>query len=314
MRLDRLLSLYVMLLNRKKISALDLAREFQVSVRTIYRDMGALETAGLPVTSYPGPQGGFGFIEGYHIDRQVLSFQDILAILSALKVMGSTLANKEIYQVLEKVKTLVPFEKTPGIDGWSKRFGVDMLPWGRESDFKSRLNLIQTALFENRQLEIVYLNGQGEENRRVIDIYHLHFKAYSWYIMAYCHLRKDIRYFKLSRIKEVKPLDSYFEYNEKLASKQENDSGESSFIPLKLHFSSIVKARVYDCFPIKDIHEQDDASVIVETLGDMSESSLSFFLGFGEQLEVLEPEELKEKMAEKVQKLIALYAKSAVSD
>ena len=111
MRLDRLLAITVLLLNRDRISARELARRFEVTVRTIYRDVEALCLAGIPVVSFQGNNGGFGLVENYRWDRQLLNMNDMVSMLTALKGVNETLGDDELDNAIEKVTSLVPAER-----------------------------------------------------------------------------------------------------------------------------------------------------------------------------------------------------------
>ena len=130
MRIDRMLAITVMMLNRDRISARELAERFEVSIRTIYRDIEAINLAGIPVISYPGNNGGFGIMDNYKIDRQVLSLKDMLSILSALKAISSSLEFSELDNAIEKINSLVPRGKTGQKNLFAEQFVVDILPWG----------------------------------------------------------------------------------------------------------------------------------------------------------------------------------------
>ncbi len=103
MRIDRMLAITVMLLNRDRISARELAERFEVSVRTVYRDIDAINMAGIPVISYPGNEGGFGIMENFRLDRQLLTLNDMLTILAALKGIDTGLIHKEVGSAIENL-------------------------------------------------------------------------------------------------------------------------------------------------------------------------------------------------------------------
>ena len=128
MRIDRLLAITVLLLNRDRIRARELAEKFDVSVRTIYRDLEAIDQAGIPITSFSGNRGGYGIIDTFRIDRQYLTFDDIVSLVSTLRGVNSTLENRELDLALEKIINLVPACKTGEFKRISEQIVVDLIP------------------------------------------------------------------------------------------------------------------------------------------------------------------------------------------
>jgi predicted DNA-binding transcriptional regulator YafY len=163
MRIDRLLSITVMLLNRDRIPARELAKKFEVSVRTIYRDIDAINLAGIPIISYPGNNGGFGIMENYRIDRQVLSMPDILAVLTALKGINAALDNRELDNAISKISSIVPREKNACIRNHGEQLVIDILPWGYGKKEKQKLQVINSAVSNFHFLTFEYTNAQGKK-------------------------------------------------------------------------------------------------------------------------------------------------------
>lgn len=132
-----MLTITIMLLNRERISAKELADKFEISVRTVYRDIEAINLAGIPIISYSGNNGGFGIMENYKIDRQLLTLNDMTAILSALKGVNTTLEDRELDSAIEKIKSLLPRDRAFEMDQRSEQIIFDILPWGPGSRQKN---------------------------------------------------------------------------------------------------------------------------------------------------------------------------------
>jgi predicted DNA-binding transcriptional regulator YafY len=130
MRIDRMLAITVMLLNRDRINARELAEKFEVSVRTVYRDIDAINMAGIPVISFPGNEGGFGIMEHFRLDRQLLTLNDMLTILTALKGIDTGLIHKEVESAIEKITNLVPKEKADQAEQFFNQMVIDVVPYG----------------------------------------------------------------------------------------------------------------------------------------------------------------------------------------
>lgn len=309
MRIDRMLAIVVMLLNRERITARELAEKFEVSIRTIYRDIEAVNQAGVPIVSYPGNDGGFGILENYKIDRQLLTFNDMLAILSALKGVNTTLADREIETAIEKISSLVPKDKTTELELRFEQLVINVSPWGFKDEDQKKLKEIYQAIINSKLLRFKYRNTKGEKIFRVIEPMTLLFKGYAWYLLAYCRLREDFRSFKLSRITELTVLDEEF-VRKKHPNRDFDVPGNQNQIPihLKLKFSPKVRSYVEEYFEVDNITYQEDGHLIVSVDWPEDEWVYAHILSYGENVEVLEPLTIREKIRTRVAKTYHLYS------
>lgn len=200
MKLDRLLSIVIILLNRDRVSAADLAKRFEVSVRTIYRDIDAINLSGIPVVSFQGKGGGVGIDEDYRLDRQVLTIPDLVSIFSALRSVSTVFETVELSSALEKVRTLVPKACRFEADALQDQIVIDILPWDFRAREKQLLKEIRQALCDRRVIEIEYRTFEQKSSTRAVEPMTLVFKGHAWYLYAFCRARKDYRLFRLSRI------------------------------------------------------------------------------------------------------------------
>ena len=162
MRIDRMLAITVLLLNRDRISARELADRFEVSIRTIYRDVDAISMAGIPITSYAGKQGGFKIIDSFKLDRQLLTMKDMLTMLSALKGINATLENEELDSAIDKITCLIPDDKTSLLEDHLQHISIDILPWGTQKKQQKFLKQIHNSITENYIIEFRYENTKRE--------------------------------------------------------------------------------------------------------------------------------------------------------
>lgn len=169
MRIDRMLALIVMLLNKERITAREIADKFEVSVRTIYRDVEAINLAGIPVITFSGNHGGFGIMENYKIDRQLLTLNDMFTILSALKGVNTGLRDIKIESAMEKIISLIPKEKTHELNLHFDRLVLDIVPWGYRDKRNKMLKRIQTTIEQDQLIEIKYSNLKGDYWERIIE-------------------------------------------------------------------------------------------------------------------------------------------------
>ncbi len=288
MRIDRLLGITVLLLNRDRITARELAERFEVSVRTVYRDLETINTAGIPVVSYTGNQGGYGILDTFRIDRQVLTFGDVVSLVSTLRAVNSVLENRELDAAVEKIANLLPRRGEDALSRASERIVIDILPMGYTKKQKDRLADVHRAVSEQRLIRFAYCNNRGENTVRTVEPMTLIFKGGVWYLFAFCRLKSAYRLFRLSRMSDSEVLDETFQRREEsfrdiFAS---NPAGPN-LVELELRFSPEVRSRVEDFFDPDQIRRDEIGHMRVDVVFPEDEWVYAFLLGFGEHLEVL---------------------------
>ncbi len=203
MKIDRLMSIVVILLNCERISATKLAEMFEVTPRTIYRDIEAISLAGIPIVTHSGVNGGISIIPEYKVDKKFFTTSDISTLLMGLGSISTTLSHKEIIDTLEKVKSLLPKEQFKDIELKANQIIIDLTTWMGNKNFQPNLEKIKEALNDSKYLLFEYYSGKREKNNRCIEPYKLILKEGNWYLQGYCTLRNDFRVFKLSRISNL---------------------------------------------------------------------------------------------------------------
>ncbi|MFC1568694.1 helix-turn-helix transcriptional regulator [bacterium] len=308
MRIDRMLAITVMMLNRDRVTARELAEKFEVSVRTIYRDLQAIDQAGIPIMSYSGNQGGYGIMDTFRIDRQYLTFDDIVSMVSTLRGINTTLENRELDTAIEKITNLVPRTKSAELKKISQQIVVDIVPLGYTHRQKERLKDVHAAVSEERLLEFEYCNTKGEHTTRSVEPMTLIFKGYAWYLFAYCHLKDDYRLFRLSRMKNTLVHKETFERkNKSYKDAFSPDPDSYQIVHLKLQFSPRVRVQVEDFFEPNQIRYLKNGSMRVEIAFPEDDWVYSFLLGYGEHVKVLAPPHVQDILREKAEKIQSIY-------
>jgi predicted DNA-binding transcriptional regulator YafY len=308
MRIDRLLAITILMLNRDRITARELADKFEVSIRTIYRDLEAMNLAGIPVVSYSGNNGGYGIMENYRIDRRLLSSQDITSILSALHGVNRTLDDKSLSLAIDKIASLVPRDQSQNLMQNLEQVVIDILPWGDTPGRSADIRLLHQSIAAHKLVEFSYLNSKGENSIRKAEPMTLLFKGYSWYLFGFCLLKNDYRFFRLSRMKNLKILSVSFIRRDKSYKNCLGPMVESGNpIEFVLRFSPEVNQFIEDSFEGEQIEPQPDGSIIVRFIMPLSEWTYGFILSFGENVEVLSPENVRKRMSEKIKKIHSIY-------
>ena len=308
MKIDRMLTTIVMLLNRDRISAKELAEKFEISVRTVYRDIDAINMAGIPIVSYPGNNGGFGIMENYKLDHQVLTLNNMCSMLSALKGINSTLEDIELESSIEKLRNLIPQDKAQHVDLHMEQIIINMIPWRHTPKQKQRVKTVQNAITQSQLITITYRNNANETSTRQIEPMSLIFKGYTWYLFAYCHLKTDFRVFRISRIIDLQVEHEQFKRREKSYHEIEQTSMKPvSATSITLKFAPEVRTRVEDSFDRENIEILSTGELIVTAHFPEEELYYPMIFSFGEHVEVLGPKRIRRTVASKINSMQEKY-------
>jgi len=310
MKLDRLLAITILLINRGRITAKELADYFEVSVRTIHRDIESINQAGIPIVAYQGVNGGFGIIENYKISKTLLTSDEIFSIITALKGVNSTIDDRKISDTLEKIKSLIPSEELNNLKESGKQVILDFSPWGTSKAYKENFKLIKNALSENKVITFIYKNSEGISTNRKVDPITTVYKGNAWYLYGYCRTKNDYRIFRFSRMKELAISDEHFKTHEKsLDNPPWENLWTAKGIPVNLvmRFSPLVNERVIDFFSEQDITIENDGSLTVHVSYPEDDWVYGIILSYGEYVEVLEPQHIRSILKEKAKKMWEKY-------
>lgn len=308
MKIERLLAITVMLLNQRKVTAKELAEHFEVSLKTIYRDFETLNMAGIPVISQQGYEGGFCMPDNFKLSRQLLSYDEMVSILTSLKGINNTLDNKEITRIIEKITALIPSDKKELYKQHGESFIIDISPWGASPQHKGLMQQVHKAISTSTLLQFHYTAAQGKKSQRSVEPHTLVFKNFNWYLLAYCRLRQDFRIFRLSRMRQFAVSPERFvrrSCDPLMYFKSEMDSRATTEIVLK--FSPRVKVRVEEIFTEDQLYYNEDGSITATFLLPEDEWLNSFILSFGEEVELLSPASLRNSIQKKIAKIQKVY-------
>ncbi|MCI9063964.1 MAG: YafY family transcriptional regulator [Clostridia bacterium] len=294
---NRLFEIVYILMQKKKVTAKELADKFEVSTRTIYRDIEALSSANIPIYASKGKDGGIGILEEYVLNKTILSEEEQNQILSALQGMKKV-AGQDEKDILEKLSTL--FNKE--INDWIR---IDLSSWSKENMQENRFDIIKSAILNKKLIEFNYYNSTGEENRRIVEPLQIWFKDKSWYLIAYCKMKQDYRVFKIARIKQIKKLQEHFE--RELPKEQKEEKYNFKNISLELEISKEMAYRVYDEFENSEISKKENGNFIVKVEYPENEWVYGYILSFGEHIKVLSPVRVKNIIKNKLEKILKNY-------
>ena len=308
MKVDRLVSIIMILLNKKHMSAQELADMFEVSPRTIYRDIDAINMAGIPIRSIPGVGGGFEIMPDYKLDNKVFSTADLSAILMGLSSLSSVVRGGELANALEKVKSFIPAEKAKDIEIKSNQICIDLSPWTGSRKIQPYFEMIKSALQENKLLTFEYIAHRGNKTARTIEPYQLVLKGSRWYFQGYCRTRNDFRLFRVSRMSELQMKRETFiprDFQKPILDFEEIAEAMQTDIKIRIHQS--VLDRVLEYCPYDRFVPDDDAYYIVNFPFIENDYHYDILLGFGDKCECLEPLHIRAEMKRKIQNMAAIY-------
>ncbi len=287
MQESRLFKIIYYLLDKGQATAPELAEKFEVSVRTIYRDIDALSSAGIPVYAESGRNGGIHLMHHFVLDKVLFSEQEKQEILTAIQSINAT-KNLSCDQTLQKLSALFHLNS----ENWLE---VDFSRWGNKKFDNEKFQLLKSAVIHRQCIKIHYASSYETISKRVVQPCKLSYKGTAWYLQAYCTEKQDWRTFKLNRILDLEILDETFSYRDFPKSIEPSDEDYSL---ITLRFPKEMAYRVYDEFDETQIQRQENGDFI--TSAKMPEDTwlISFLLSFGTQVEILSPTYLKNVLAE----------------
>lgn len=296
MQETRLFKIIYYLLDKKFATARELAERFEVSIRTIYRDIDVLSGSGIPVYTEIGRNGGIYLLSNFVLDKTIISEQEKQEILSSLQ--GLAVINGDIPKdIMEKLSALFQVHSVDWIE-------VDFSRWGNKPQDNKKFEILKTAVLQNRCIKIFYADSYGKMNERVVQPLKLFYKSKDWYLKAYCRLKQDFRLFKLNRILKWELLEEQFL---PIDFPQIQDIGCKADIKIILRFPKEISYRVYDEFDINQIYIEKNGDLTITANMPEDDWLIGYLLSFVGQVEIIEPIHLKKILAEKAKEIYKKY-------
>lgn len=300
MKIDRLIGILSILLQREKVTAPYLAEKFEVSRRTIHRDIEAICKAGIPIVTTQGTNGGITIMEGYRMNRTLLTSSDMQAILAGLRSLDSVSGTKRYQQLMEKFSAGNSSVRTQ-----EQHIFINLSSWYGKT-LSSKIELLQEAIEARTLVEFLYY-APKKESKRKIEPYLLVFQWSSWYIWGYCLEKQDYRLFKLNRIIDLRRLEETYEIRE-LPVFQAMDHSYCSFsLKVKILFEPEMKWYLIDEYGIDSFQEQKNGKLLFEYCFSNKYHLFSWLLGCGKKVELIEPVELRKELVDFVTEIGQKY-------
>ena len=333
MPIEELFEFVYILIDKKKVTASEMAKHFGVSSRTIYRWIEALCLSGIPVYSLKGRGGGIAISENYTLDKTILSEEEKIAIVSSVKALNSLSGNSSSL-VNANIKAA---EKLSHLTAASSResdwLEVDFSPWSPErQNVKQLFGILRDCILKKRQVTFDYFSGDGSFQRRTVHPWKLIYKGQAWYLQGWCILRKAERFFKLSRMRNVKmtgravtiPKESKDFQNEiqskdlgRQAQKDRHPQSKTHKtenqvqIPLVTIKAKIKPAKIpylFDAFVCSKISPHKDGSISATFTAPEAPYLIGILLSFDSDIKILSPKKLAQEVQKKAEEILTLYS------
>ena len=297
MKDNRLFRILYYILEKGKVTANELADKFEVSVRTIYRDIDSISSAGIPIYALQGKGGGIEIAEDFVLSKSLLSENEKQQIMSALQGLDNTTIQRE-NELLTKLSALFKMKNTSWIE-------VDFNNWQNNKMYEKTFDDIKSAILSKNIISFTYFSSNEKETDRSVKPVRLLFKSQDWYLYALCLLRNDFRYFKLSRIKNLEIHTEKFDDSfENVILKKEMP--HENTVHIKVKFDRKVAFRVYDEIN-GEITEDNDGNLYTEIEIPNDYNLYNYIFSFGDEAEVLEPEEVRMQIKKMINKMAEKY-------
>lgn len=300
MKIDRLIGILSILLQQDQVTAPYLAEKFEVSRRTINRDIEALCKAGIPVATFQGKNGGISIMEGYKVDRTLLTSKEMQSILTGLRSLDSISGTNRYQQLMDKLSA---GNKVCSADG---TIMIDLASYFKSS-LAPKIELIQKAIEDHRRIRFTYYSPKGEGIRE-IEPYLLVFQWTSWYVWGYCLKRQDFRLFKLNRMLSPKRSEEPFEPRERPPYRADPEEAFPPAFKAEILFEAGAKWRLIEEYGPESFTQMDDGRLLFQFGFADRENLFSWLLSFGGQAKLLKPDCLREELGLLLKKMAEQYS------
>lgn len=302
MRLDRLLGIALELMAKKRITAAQLAAKFEVSIRTVYRDVELINQAGIPVASFAGADGGFELMNGFFLTRQHFSVDELSVIYTLLKALEGTMGSA-VTPAMRKLASLIPELAN------ERSCEAVILSISMSDDEVNYVQELFRAVRQSRVVRLAYTSASGTTTERIVEPLNLLWEKGVWYLEGYCRSRQSKRYFRVSRIASVDVTGERFV---PLRISEEPERDENQVIHAHLRFDPTVRTRVLEQFPGECAYQGD--YIVVRTTFYKKEYALSVIVSYGTNVEIISPAELRDDVIAHIETIRRHYFKTQGGD
>lgn len=299
MKIDRLISILTVLLQNNKVTAPMLAERFEVSRRTIMRDIDTLNQAGIPIVTTQGGDGGISIMEGYKINKSVLTTDELQNLVAAIKGLDSVSKTSNFENLMMK---LAPENKA--MISLTDSVIIDLSSHYKDS-LSDKIALIKHAISEHKIIAFDYYYQKGETKRR-IEPYFIEFRWNSWYVFGWCCVRQDFRRFKLNRLWELNMIDEGYHARPIPANKANAADTFPDEYSLHILVDKSVRFRLIEDYGL-NCYEETEEGLFLKLNYTNKEYVFSWLLGFGDKAEIISPKEIRDEFAVLAKNIASKY-------
>lgn len=300
MKLDRLLGILTVLLQTESVTAPFLAQRFEVSRRTISRDIDALCRAGIPVVTRQGGGGGISIAQGYKLDKSVLTTEELGSVLAGLKGIGTVTEHTHLQRMLDKFSV-----DSNAVLSLQEPVIIDLASYYK-TDFTQKIQQIKEAIRARKQISFDYYYEKGE-GRRTLEPYFVIFQWMAWYVFGFCPDRQDWRMFKLTRLWELEICAQVFTPREIPPEKRDFHASMPDDKKLVAVCRPGIKYQLIDSYGLNCFTEMENGNLLLEIGYTNKDHMVSWILGFGGNMKILEPPEIVQAIQTEAEKILARY-------
>lgn len=297
MQINRLFEIIYILLDKKTVTASELAKHFEVSQRTIYRDVETLSEAGIPVFMSKGRGGGISFLPDFVLNKAVLTERERSDLLSAIKAVRA-LDHSNNGNTLEKVSAMLGSKNSDWIE-------IDFSSWGNSHTEEENFRELKNAVIEKQAVEFTYSSGRYEKTSRSVLPLKLVFKGAAWYLYGFCRLRNDYRFFKLRRIENISVTEERFDMQPPERVLADNAYDTRRYISAELLICAKMAFRVYD--EVADYTVDEHGDFLCRMSFSDVDNLCSYVATYGEYCRLISPSEAVEELKKRLKKFSEMY-------
>lgn len=288
MKVDRLISIVVYLLNHGRTSAQKLAQEFEVSSRTIMRDLESLDQAGIPIQAFYGVEGGYQIMDSFVLEKQAATSHEYDWIVTALEGMATAYTSKGLKQALEKVQSISHTRDTA--------VSVDLSIASEDDKVNKQLRLLENAIEEKRAVRFSYTNSHDEVKDIQVEPVCLQYKWYNWYLIGYYEKYQDYCMFKLVRMDNLQATEIKFTKSHHLSDIKMKDCNQD-IVHVRLYGKAVIKAKCREYLNGQITQEFENGDFEFSFSVPKHETFwYGVILSFGNKARIIEPQEIKDRI------------------
>ncbi|RCX13027.1 putative DNA-binding transcriptional regulator YafY [Fontibacillus phaseoli] len=299
-KVERLISIVMILLKKDVVSTKEFAQLFGVSKRTILRDMETLSLSNIPIYSVHGINGGYGIMNEYKVDKHLLSSSDLENILTALGGLEQILISEEVEITIKKMEAMVsPLSMKGSIH-------LSFYDWEGRSEILQTLKTCQESILKRRLVSFDYIDKDGTTTNRIVEPYQLHFSETSWYLKGFCLHRQGYRTFKLSRIDNLNMDEKTFHPRDYVLEQAEANY-QPQLVAIKALISPSIKDQFIERYGRKSIENYSSEYFLATIYIPQNSFGFQFLASFGTNLEIIEPKSYVEEFRNYLKKMVDKY-------